>query len=318
MLKQLRILALLLLQFPMFFGLAVNAQDATAFKASDKENTLNQEETLLFNLINDLRITNKLSAIPLSADLCLVAQTHINDLLVSKPQESGCSLHSWSNAGKWSPCCHSKDPSGLQCMKSKPKEITGYTGNGFELIYWGEDMATASEATDLWKKVEASMDMLLCKGKWKTYQWKAMGVGIKEGYAILWLGDKADANQITQDIKPDQSVTKEEANQLLPVSNSSNTEKAVKPQSVTGSSTVNEPNSDNQVKYYLVVASVKTQAGAQTELKRVKAKGYSSAYILPGESVYRIVVNSFSTSKQANKGLSNLRSDFPDVWILKK
>ena len=184
------LLCLFLVLF-MFSAFARNNQRVA--NANDSiRSRMNQDETILFNMINDMRIQNKLPAIPYSSDLCKVANTHIADLIKYKPQEKGCSLHSWSGSGKWTSCCNTKEVFGIQRMKSKPREITGYKGDGFELIYWGEDKATPEEAAALWKQVDASLDMILSRAKWRGYQWKALGVGIKDGYAILWLGDSVN------------------------------------------------------------------------------------------------------------------------------
>jgi len=175
---------LLVLVFPAYAG--NNSNIASGNDSILKG--LTQDESILFNMINDFRRQNKLSSIPLSKDLCIVAQTHIADLIKWKPQDKGCSLHSWSGSGKWTSCCNTKEVFGIQCMKSKPREITGYPGDGYELIYWGEENATAVEAAELWRDVEASADMILSRSKWKAYQWKAIGVGIKDGYAVYSTG----------------------------------------------------------------------------------------------------------------------------------
>jgi len=182
---------LIILAFPSFARYNTNVSDTVAYG-------LSQDESILFNMINDMRRQNKLPSIPLSNDLCIVAQTHIADLIKMKPLEKGCSLHSWSGAGKWTACCNTKEVFGIQCMKSKPREITEYTGDGYELIYWGEDNANPAEAAELWRDVEASADMILSRAKWSNYQWKALGVGIKGGYAILWLGDSVSSNNMVK------------------------------------------------------------------------------------------------------------------------
>jgi len=286
--------------------------------------SVSQEETILFNMINDMRMKNKLPAIPLSVNLCKVAHTHIDDLIVSKPQEKGCSLHSWSESGKWTACCNSKDPAGIQCMKSKPREITGYPGNGFELIYWGDDNATPADAAELWQQVSASSDMILSRGKWKGYQWKAMGLGIEEGYAILWLGDKTDKIASEKPVKPAIAAKK-------PVGQNQSATSGIKESEKVDSIPVEQKKEAKKVvpeaarqpgetgsKYYLVVASVKTPESAKSELKRFKSKGYSEAFILEGASVYRIAIKSYDSEKQARAKLNDLQSDLPGIWVFKK
>jgi len=284
---------------------------------------VSQDETILYNMINDMRRQNNMTAIPLSYDLCKVAHVHINDLMVSKPQEKGCSLHSWSAKGKWTECCNTKDAAGLQCMKSKPMEITGYPGNGYELIYWEEENATPADAAQLWQQIDASADMLLSRGKWKNYQWKAMGVGLTDGYAVLWLGDKADnvidpekvtfLSQQTAPKVPDATKPSEKASKNNLIVTSDQAENV----SVNGQNvilSVVKP----EIKYYLIVGSVKTAESAKSELKRIKSKGYQDAYILPGEGVFRIALTSYDTNKEASRALPPLRPDFPDIWIFKK
>ncbi len=253
---------------------------------------LNEDETILYNMINDMRVQNKLPVIPLSDNLSMVAYIHLNDIIESKLQENGCGLHSWSASGRWTPCCYTKDPSGIKCMKQKPKELTGYPGNGYELIYSGDDKATPADAAELWQQVNASADMILSRGKWKSFQWKAIGIGIKGNYALLWFGDKTDS-------KSEKNV---KASDPKPV----NSPPAPK-QDVTSSGN-----------YFLIAASAKTPESAQKELKRIKSKGYPNAEILPSEKVYRISIGSFDTEAKAKAKQDELKVKFPGIWVYRK
>jgi len=301
---------------------AISHANSAFFSGNDSViKGVSQDENILYNMINDMRRQAKMSPIAFSACLSIVAHAHINDLIITKPQDNGCSLHSWSASGKWTACCNTKDPAGILCMKSKPKEITGYPGNGYELIYWGEDNATPADAAALWQKVDASSDMILCRGKWKNYQWKAIGVGIKDGYAVLWLGDKPDVLQkesqsiTAQAVAKEAAVSKPAAKEIK----ATNTAPVAKPKEVVTTVEVNKVTSEGATtKYHLIVASVKTPEAAKPELKRIIAKGYPNAYILEGESVYRIAIESFDDNKQASKRLFELKQDFPGIWIFKK
>jgi cell division septation protein DedD len=303
---------------------AISNVKTNMFSGNDSVvNALSQDETILFNMINDMRRQNNMPSIPLSHDLCKVAHIHINDLIVSKPQEKGCSLHSWSAKGKWTECCNTKDDIGLQCMNSKPREITGYPGNGYELIYWEEENATPSDAAELWQQVDASADMILSRGKWKNYQWKAMGVGLTDGYAVLWLGDKADKINTTESIVPvKQQITSKEskaAKSHEDVLKSLPSETVKQPAEVSSSDKAKEMTGEKTaIKYYLIVGSVKSPEGAKSELKRIKAFGYPDAFILEGNGVYRIALISYNSKKEASHVLPPLRADFPDIWIYKK
>jgi len=289
------------------------------------KNVITQDETILFNMINDMRRQNKLPSIPLSLDLCKVAQTHIADLIKWKPQEKGCSLHSWSGSGKWTSCCNTKEVFGIQCMKAKPREITGYPGDGYELIYWGEDNAIPAEAAELWKQVEASSDMILSRAKWSSYQWKALGVGVKAGYAVLWLGDAISTNTMVSTGETQQSeqkaVPKPEAVTKTTVAEKKSTkpETPVKPKAVVSDPEQKEkPASVQGQQFYVIVGSYKELDAANSELKKVRSKGYTSAFILYQEPLHRIAIATFSESEKASRMKNELKETFPGIWIYKK
>src|ERR1044071_1101964 len=94
---------------------------------------LTSEELKLYNLITAYRTQNGLPSIPLSVSLTEVAQLHAKDLETNRPNQEGCSMHSWSANGKWTSCCYTPDHAQKLCMWNKPKELTSYTGNGFEI-----------------------------------------------------------------------------------------------------------------------------------------------------------------------------------------
>ncbi|MFA5971057.1 MAG: SPOR domain-containing protein [Lentimicrobiaceae bacterium] len=316
----------------LFFLLIVLSYPALAtdfsIKISGNDSVLKgitQDENILFNMINDMRRQNKMTSIPLSPDLCKVARTHIADLIKWRPQDRGCSMHSWSGSGKWTSCCNTKDVFGIQCMKSKPREITGYPGDGYELIYWGEEKATPAEAYELWKQVDASTDMILSRAKWKGYEWKALGVGINDGYAILWLGDTV--NQVTKDKYPDyipevhQTAAKDTKPTKLPVQAKESVEpkKEVNKKEVPANEVITkQPLKRSGAKYYVVVGSFKTAQAANTELQKVKGEGYPASFILQEESNFRIAVASFDAVEQAVVVKNGLKEKFPGIWVYKK
>jgi hypothetical protein len=297
---------------------------------------ISQDETILYNMINDMRRQNKLPSIPLSMDLCKVAQIHIADLIKWKPQEKGCSLHSWSGSGKWTSCCNTKEVFGIQCMKSKPREITGYQGDGYELIYWGEDNATPAEAAALWKEVVASSDMILSKAKWSSYQWKAIGVGIRSGYAVLWLGDAVSNNNavvIAENKAVEQkAVPKPETITKSTQSEKKNSEPEIPAKQKTSvanleikqkAAVANQPIKEKPLnskgpQFYLIVGSYKEFEAANSEMKKLKEKGYSSAFLLYAEPLYRIAILSFEDSEKATRMKNELKTSFPGIWIFKK
>jgi len=320
--KELHLLFLLIiLAFSAFAG-----NSSSNIIGNDTVKTgITEDETILFNMINDMRRQNKLPSIPLSLNLCKVAQTHIADLIKWKPQEKGCSLHSWSGSGKWTSCCNTKEVFGIQCMKSKPREITGYLGDGYELIYWGEDNATPAEAAALWKQVGASSDMILGQAKWSGYQWQAIGVGIKSGYAVLWLGDAEDKNDevtsFANNTVAQQAVAKSAVDEKTPAVE----KEIIKPKPtekpkeiVVSKQDGKQPTKVSGTKYYLIVSSLKTAEAANKELEKIKLKGYPTSTVLQSESAFRISIASFDTSEKAASLKNNLKDTFPGIWIFKK
>src|SRR5688572_16243476 len=77
-------------------------------KNVSEEALLSEEEQKLYNLIMEYRKSKNLPAIPLSAKLTKVAQTHARDLMDNYKFDlkNKCNPHSWSKKGKWSACCY--------------------------------------------------------------------------------------------------------------------------------------------------------------------------------------------------------------------
>jgi len=156
-----------------------------------EEVCLSQEEKKLYDLIMDYRKSKKLKAIPYSAKLSRVAQTHVRDLMDNYDYENRgeCNPHSWSDKGNWSACCYTPDHAKASCMWDKPKEISGYAGNGFEIAYYSSGGANAAEGLDGWKKSPGHNPLLINLGTWKNLEWKGIGIGIYGQYGVVWFSD---------------------------------------------------------------------------------------------------------------------------------
>ncbi|GIV36643.1 MAG: hypothetical protein KatS3mg032_1022 [Cyclobacteriaceae bacterium] len=154
---------------------------------------LTDEELKLYRLINEYRRLKGLPAIALSAKLSRVAALHARDLAENNPVNDLCNLHSWSDKGNWTPCCYTNDHQAAACMWNKPRELTGYTGDGFEIAYFHSGGATANAALESWKKSEGHHNVIINRGIWQRISWKAMGVGINQRYAVVWFGFEADS-----------------------------------------------------------------------------------------------------------------------------
>jgi cell division septation protein DedD len=328
-----------------------NKIDSSYFKSTS-------QELILYNLINDMRLKAGLAAIPQSEGLGCVAKTHIHDIIRSQPLSNGCDLKSWSDKGKWTSCCQPRGKSAMDCMKQKPAEIIGYEGNGYELIYWSEEIATPSDAIASWQSIQASTDMILNKGKWKAYAWKALGVGIVDGMAVLWFGDRSEKpkivetnNEIAEHLKEPQvnhttqieseakkdiakvvvSTDNEDVKQSKKITANApetqisikldadkpvETKKAVAEKSVT--SELKQPVIPTTGKYYLIAGSLKTIDGANSELKKIKAKGYPEAFVMDGGSIFRVVIGVYHTAADASAAQRSVKQVFADAWVYKQ
>jgi hypothetical protein len=151
---------------------------------------LTQAEITLAQLINNYRATRGLPAVALSASLSKVAQTHAWDSMVN-PSVAPCNPHSWSNKGSWSAFCYQGGPDGSG-MWNKPKELTSYVGSGYEITAGASSGTMTPElALSLWQSSTPHNDVILNLSSW-TQPWRAMGVGIYQGFAHVWFGMEVD------------------------------------------------------------------------------------------------------------------------------
>lgn len=155
--------------------------------------TLSEEETKLYNIIMEYRAANGLPNIPHSKSLTFVAQTHVKDLVNNNPVTEQCNPHSWSANGNWTACCYTSDHSQAACMWSKPRELTPYRGNGFEILFMSGELATAADALGAWKTSPGHNDTILNRDFWNQ-PWNAIGIGMSAGYAVVWFGNDFDNN----------------------------------------------------------------------------------------------------------------------------
>jgi uncharacterized protein YkwD len=149
------------------------------------------EENELYELIMDYRARKGLDRIEKSKSLHQVAKMHCEDLEKYGADEGRCNLHSWSKNGNWDSCCYTDDHKKASCMWDKPREMTSYTGNGYEIAHWHSSGATPKSAFEGWKESTGHDKVMLNKGVWKD-EWKAIGVGIYKGYACVWFGNEVD------------------------------------------------------------------------------------------------------------------------------
>lgn len=171
----------------------------TAQTPAKAEARLSAEELKLYNLVMAYRKANQLPEIPLSVSLTYVAQEHCKDLCANKPDlVKTCNTHSWSDKGQWKGCCYSPDHKDPGCMWNKPREMTSYKADGFEIACGSSEaiydnyVMTAQYALDSWKGSVHHNNVVLNKDIWKAVKWNAIGIGIYKGFAVIWFGQEAD------------------------------------------------------------------------------------------------------------------------------
>lgn len=162
---------------------------------------LSPAEEALYKQVNEYRAQKGLPEIKLSYSLCVVAITHCHDQAANYKQGRSCNLHSWSDQGNWKPVCYTPDHRKAALMWSKPRELTNYPGDGYEISFYSNYAyptaeAAAADILNGWKKSQGHNNVIINRAIWKNVEWQAMGVGIFGGYANVWFGkEKDDAPQ---------------------------------------------------------------------------------------------------------------------------
>jgi uncharacterized protein YkwD len=153
---------------------------------------LSKAEKELYDIMMEYRSELNLKPIPLSLSMTKVAQIHSKDLFENRPHGGDCNMHSWSDKGDWTSCCYTSDHAQAACMWNKPKELTNYEGNGFEIAAGSSSSSiTPQLALSLWKNSPGHNTVIINSANW-TREWKAIGLGIVGGYATVWFGREED------------------------------------------------------------------------------------------------------------------------------
>jgi hypothetical protein len=285
-----------LLVLPITFLLILSAGKSRAQHPVSDDFCINNTELRLYALVNEYRKQNGLEEIPLSENLCYVAKLHVNDLFYNKPDTSECNLHSWSDKGEWLECCYGHDVFNNTCMTSKPNELTDYPGKGYEIAFWENVDADPEIVLDLWKSSAASRELILNEGRWKGKTWKAFGVGMLKGYAVVWFGTEPDDNEGVKICNTDEIAGK------------------LKKTVTEGMNTEN----DASVRYYLIISSWKDLARAKSEVKRYKAKGFRNPSVITSGDNFRVSLGNYPTKEKAIAAKKKLNQKYKDIWILKQ
>ncbi|HSW68260.1 MAG TPA: SPOR domain-containing protein [Bacteroidales bacterium] len=279
------------------FSSVLNAQRRKPVSEIPEDYCISDTELQLYRLINEYRVIHGLEIIPLSRSLSYVAHMHVIDLHTNRPDLFGCGLHSWSNKGNWSACCYAEDPNRLNCMWSKPRELTSYMGDGHEMILWENIQPSPRSVLEQWRNLEPTNDMLLNRNRWSGRTWKAMGVGIYEGYVSLWFGEVEDREAT---IKVCGTKTVFSQNFLIEELN-----RPTQP--------VTPPHVE---RYHLIVGSFNNLKQAEAEVSRLVRGGYTGANVIEIKGNFRVSLQSFDNLAEAQALRRQIASQFKGIWIL--
>ena len=273
----------------------------TVFAQANLDNIcISEDEMKLYDLIDDLRKEHDFNKIAISKSLMYVAQQHAKDLYDNRPQDQeGCTLNSWSDAGSWTSCCFTEDFNQVKCMNNKPKELTNYTGVGWELAF--DNYQNPQQTIDAWIKNGVHREILINKGGFDKNVWAATGIAIYKGYAVVWFGEDFDTTG------------------NVPICEEG--EELADNQEVTEDNTTNEsleediPSLSSDSKFYIVYGSYNTANNANRAVRGLKMTGYPDAQVIQTESSprFRVALQGFNDEQTARQKKDTINLN---TWLL--
>ena len=258
------------------------------------------EESALAQSINQARIAKGLPEVPLSRSLCYVADVHAKDLYFFHKGSGNCSLHSWSDKGRWTGCCYENSKTDGRCMHNKPSELTDYSGLGFELVYWDNTANCSKNALSVWAKNESTSSMWFNNKYYEIYDWNAMGVSIFKSYVIVWFGTIHDNSAAISVCIPVGEVT--------PNNNSTLSETTVSDTLI--------PVSAPSKLFYVVVASYGSRADAEKDKTRWEKRFFEPLKVIDSNGKYRLAVGAYENMETAESVLKRIKIEVRDAWVL--
>lgn len=289
---------------PFFFLLLFSTSIFAQKKSIPEDFCISQKEYQLFELINEYRAKLMLDPITLSNSLSYVAKTHAKDLALNYPIGEDCNMHSWSANGDWKPFCFPSDQNRKNDVKDKARELTSYPGKAWEITYWDNQELDLKSVVEFWTSIEYTAAILSNTEKWKDIAWKSIGVGIHEGYVLLWLGQKEDVELNTIVCETGEKIlNKSIPNELVvPVASqtnpSSNTEKAKD--------------------YFIIIGSYNKKADAQAAIDSYHQMGYPNAQLIEEQGRVRVAIDKLSSEAAADESLAKYRNKFQGAWVFKR
>ena len=176
--------------------LQLNSHYSNQYHPDNLPDALTEDEEELAILINEYRQSLGLEPLTVSRSLTKVARYHVYDVINHVDLElkdyrgiKG-NLHSWSDKGPWQQVIYTPDHYYAELMWSKPRELTNYRGNGFEISYYRSSGATPEAALNGWRFSNAHNNVITGVGYWENLV--TMGIGIHGNYSHVWFGKEED------------------------------------------------------------------------------------------------------------------------------
>lgn len=278
--------------------------------------SVEHNEIQLSDAINKFRTKKGLGELQLSPSLSFVARTHLNDIRLHSKDEHGCNLNSWSGKGKWTACCFNSKQKDLELMTSKPAEITGFRGKGYEIVILAKKGVSAKDLTGLWLNTPTTEEFLMNAGQWTNHNWQSMGISIYHGFASIWLSEMPD--RIT-DIPLAKDAASRIAKAALPVHSVVKVAIAKEPAVPAVATTLPEKHDQtksaykpdlnvynvkpsNQTKgtsYFLVQSSYTSLPDAMKQIETLKKEGFQNLVMIDARGKYRVALGIYTTEADA-------------------
>ena len=286
-----------------------------------EEVCMNGFEQQLYTLIDTYRSENEAHSIALSKKLTFVAKLHARDLYHNRIDKDSCSMQSWSDKGFWSACCFSeRDNSKQSCMWDKPKEITGYGGKGYEVIYNGG--SEPKRIMELWKGSSFYSDILKNSGRYADKDWAAVGIGQYKNVTVVWFGEVEDDQKDVKkcsgaepeyDLKTGTTMTSGNlvnngTSDVTTLTGNDNTSVDATTSSNTGL---------ESGKFYLIYGSYSSEEYANAAVRQLSGQFPQARVIKTNDSDrYRIALYEYNTKEEAREGQNKLDYTYVGAWVL--
>ena len=343
-------LFLTIFAFIIMTATTVFSQSKTPVSAT-KKYSIEINELKLVDAINKYRSEKGLGELQLSPSLSFVAHTHLNDIRLYSKDERGCNMNSWSDKGKWIPCCFDGKQKNLDLMTSKPSEIIGFRGKGYEIVVAAKKGISTKDLKTIWLNSKATQDFILNKGQWSNRNWQCMGVSIYNGFASIWASDMPDRmsdvaferemarisnndlavntttkSSIKEPIQPITKTTTPVKNPIVtrgieinsPVEKATTIDQSTQTKTAKRSETIIEVEQpvkeEKGTSYFLVHSSYSSIQEAANTIESLKKEGFKNLVMIDARGKYRVALGIYTTEAAAKAAL---RKNFPRFDQLK-